>query len=112
MQLAKNAANICSVNGCWCRSQAKIGSLRACSLDHALASIDDGDLTNAVSVAHLPKFTKYKPFIQELKLERYTDSDLLVELHSASYCRAGRCYLCVDTIVGKAHSTQGVSFCH
>ena len=63
MQLAKNATNICSVGGCWCRSQARVGSLNACRLDHALASIDDGDLANAVSVAHLSMFPEYKPFI-------------------------------------------------
>ena len=60
VQLAKNAANICSVSGCWCHSQAKVGSLNACSLDHALASIDDSDLASAVSVAHLSKFPEYQ----------------------------------------------------
>ena len=111
LQLVKNAASICNVDGCWCRSQARVGSLNASSLAHAVASIDDGDLANVVFVAQLSKFPEYKPFIQELKLERYTDSGLLVEFHGSSYCRAYHCYLCADTIVGKAHSTQGVSFC-
>ena len=78
VQLAKKAAKLCSVNGCWCHSQASVGSLNACSLDHALASIDDSDLASAVSVAHLSKFPDFKPFIQELKLKRYTSSGLLM----------------------------------
>ena len=45
-------------------------------------------------------------------LERYTDSGLLIEFCSSSYCRADRCHLCADTIIGKVRSTQGVSFCH
>ena len=82
IQLAKDAVNFCSVSDCWCHSQAKVGSLNACNLDHALASIDDSDLASAVSV------TEYKPFIQGLKLERYTDNCLLMEFRSSSYCRA------------------------
>jgi hypothetical protein len=35
-----------------------------------------------------------------------------MEFRSSSYCRADSCYSCASTIVGKAHSTQGVSLCH
>ena len=111
VRLAKKATDICSVNGCWCRSQAQVGSLNACSLDHALTSIDDSGLADAVSVKHLSKFPEFKPFIQQLKLERYTCRGLLLEFRSSSYCRADRCYPCADIIVGKAHPTQKVSFC-
>ena len=111
VQLAKNAAGICSMSGCWCKSLAKVGGLNACSLEHALASIGDSDLASAVSVAHLSKFSEFKPFIRELSLTRYTADGLLMEFRSSSYCRADSCYLCADVIVGKALSTQGVSFC-
>ena len=112
VRLAKKAANICSVSGCWCHSKAKVGNLNACSLDHALTAIDCSDLASDVSVTHLSKFSEYKAFIQTLKLERYTNSGLLMEFRSSSYCRADSCYSCASTIVGKAHSTQGVSLCH
>ena len=78
VQLAKSAANICSMSGCWCQSLAKVGSLNACSLEHALTSIGDSDLANVVSVAHLSKFPEFKPFIQELNLGRCTTSGLLI----------------------------------
>ena len=112
MHLAKKAANIFSVGGCWCRSQSSVGSLKTCTLDHALASIDDSDLASVVSLAHLSKLPEFKPFIQELKLERYASNGLLMEFRSSSYCRAGRCYLCADIIIGKAHSTHTISFCN
>ena len=63
-------------------------------------------------MAHPSKFPEYKPFIKGLMVERYTDSGLLIEFRSSSYRRADSCYLCADTIIGKAHSTQGVSFYH
>ena len=70
VQLAKRAAHICSIDGCWCASQVEVGSFNACSLDHALASLDATDLADTVSVKHLSMFTEFKDFIQRQKLER------------------------------------------
>ena len=111
VQLAKKAAHICSIDGCWCASQTEAGFLNACSLDHALALLDVSDLTDSISVYQLSTFPEFKEFIQHLKLERYDDNGLLPEYCSSSYHRADQCYLCSHSIAGKGHSVQKVSFC-
>ena len=115
---AKQHANLCGAQGCWCKVQSSQTGypIQACRLEHAfevLSAIIDDLTESQVSqcIENLRSFDEYDSFSTNLAMNRYNKDGLLAAFSGSSFRRADTCYLCTELVVGKATTKHKITFC-
>jgi hypothetical protein len=116
---AKQHANLCGAQGCWCKAQSTQTGypIQACRLEHAfevLSGIIDDLTESQVSqcIEHLRSFDDYDSFSTDLAINRYNKDGLLAAFSGSSFRRADTCYLCTELVIGKATTKHKITFCN